>query len=121
MDVNRASQADLLRVPGIGPVSARRIVTARRTGKLGMQELQRIGVVLKRARFFILARDYSCGLRLEKENTVRALIDPHVFSFGTEQLSFFTPNTGLVLPGANDVHSVAQAVEEAVLCLATNL
>jgi len=121
VDVNRASLNDLLRVPGIGPVSARRILTARRTGKLGVQELQRIGVVFKRAQFFILARDYSCGLHLKKQNTVRALIDPHVFSFGTEQLSFFTPNAGLALPGVSDVHSVAQAVEEAVLCLATNL
>lgn len=121
VDVNRASLDTLLRVPGIGPTSARRILTARRTGALGLDELKRIGVVLKRARFFILARGYSCGLRLHKEDTVRALIDPQVFGFGTEQLSFFAPNGGIALPGAGDVRTVREAVEEAVLCLSASL
>ncbi len=121
VDVNRAPLDTLLRVPGIGPVSARRIVTARRTGTLGLDELARIGVVLKRARFFILARGYSCGLRLDAPTTVRALIDPQVFGFGTEQLSFFGPNGSVALPGAGDVRSVREAVEEAVLCLSAGL
>lgn len=48
----------LLRVPGIGPKSARRIVQARRQGTLSFQDLKKMGVVLKRARFFI-----TCGGR----------------------------------------------------------
>ena len=49
VDVNRAPVAMLLRVPGIGPKSVRRIRDARRQGALGLDELKRMGVVLKRA------------------------------------------------------------------------
>ena len=56
-----------------------------------MAELKKIGVVLKRARYFILTADYPVGLRLDKEATLRALIDPGAYSFGYEQLSLFGP------------------------------
>ena len=122
VDVNRASKEELLRIPGIGPVSARRILTARRTGKLGMDELKRIGVVLKRAQYFIITKDMPHGLSLKRETTVRALIDPGVFSHGMEQLSMFgNGGNQLALPGKEENMSVADAVEEAVLCLAGNL
>ena len=127
VDVNTAPLDRLLRVPGIGPKSARRIVSARREGRLGLAELKRIGVVLKRARYFITTKDDPRGLRLDKAVTVRALIDPKVYAFGVEQLSLFdapgVPVGGSVvaLPGSGDVSSVAEAVEEAVLCLASNL
>jgi putative DNA modification/repair radical SAM protein len=115
VDVNKADLQELLRVPGIGPVSARRIIIARRNGKLDMHALKRIGVVLKRARFFIVTGDCPRGLRLGKESAVRALVDPKVFSFGVEQLSFFGGPGALV--AADDVVSMEQAVEEAVSCL----
>jgi hypothetical protein len=91
VDINKASQTELLRVPGVGPTSARRIVIARRTGRLGMAELKKIGVVLKRAQYFIVTADYPLGLRTGKETIVRALIDPGVYSAGREQLSLFGP------------------------------
>lgn len=53
IDVNRASYSDLLRVPGIGVNSARRIVIARRSTKLSFEGLKSLGVVLKRAQYFI--------------------------------------------------------------------
>ena len=56
VEVNQASYAMLLRVPGIGVKSARRIVMARRTAKITFNGLKRIGVVLKRAHYFI-----TCG------------------------------------------------------------
>mgnify|MGYP000205354259 CR=1 FL=1 len=56
VEVNTASRAELLRVPGIGPKSALRIVEARRVQSLGMAELKRIGVVLKRAQYFITCK-----------------------------------------------------------------
>lgn len=123
IDVNTAGKEELLRIPGIGPTSAKRIVMARKTGRLGLMELKRIGVVLKRAKYFILTADSPTGLRTNKETTLRALIDPKVFSFGVEQLSLFGPeeNTPLGLPGAEDVKSMAEAAEEAVLCLAKRL
>lgn len=53
VEVNRADYYTLLRVPGIGVKSARRIVQARKTGKLDFADLKKIGVVLKRAIYFI--------------------------------------------------------------------
>ena len=91
VDVNAAAKEDLLRVPGIGPLGASRIVAARRTGRLGMAELKKIGVVLKRAQYFILTADFPAGLRFSKETTLRALIDPGAYTLGREQLSLFEP------------------------------
>ncbi len=94
MDVNRAPFEMLLRVPGIGPKSARRIWHARKQAALGLDELKRMGVVLKRAQYFITCRGFagahpgrgSAG----RERITRALIDPNVFSGGAEQLSLFS-------------------------------
>lgn len=54
MEIQTASYEDLMRVPGIGPKSASRIVQARRYGRLDFNNLKKMGVVLKRAHFFIL-------------------------------------------------------------------
>ena len=53
VEIMRADYEVLLRVPGIGPVSAKRIISARRTGHLQFEDLKKLGVVLKRAQFFI--------------------------------------------------------------------
>ena len=56
VEVQTASYAMLLRVPGIGPKSAGRITYARRYGRLDFASLKKMGVVLKRAQYFI-----TCG------------------------------------------------------------
>ena len=53
VDINRADYAALLRVPGIGVTSAKRIVAARRYAVFTPDGLKKIGVVMKRARYFI--------------------------------------------------------------------
>ncbi len=53
VEINRADYHTLLRVPGIGVKSAQRICGARRTGNLRFEDLKKIGVVLKRALYFI--------------------------------------------------------------------
>lgn len=53
VEINTAPQEMLLRVPGIGVKSAKRIVAARRVGRLDFAGLKKIGVVLKRAQFFV--------------------------------------------------------------------
>ena len=58
VEVEKGSYATLLRVPGIGPKSASRITYARRYGRLYFDNLKRMGVVLKRAHYFI-----TCGGR----------------------------------------------------------
>ncbi|MDR3314432.1 MAG: putative DNA modification/repair radical SAM protein [Oscillospiraceae bacterium] len=116
IDVQRAGKETLLRVPGIGSRSATRIVAERRSVKLDFAALKRMGVVLKRAQYFILAADHPRGLHLPGETVARALIDPKIFAFGMEQLSLFSPG-GLGLPGAGDVKNLREATEEAVLVM----
>ncbi|HKM33946.1 MAG TPA: putative DNA modification/repair radical SAM protein [Lachnospiraceae bacterium] len=53
VEINRASYEMILRVPGVGVKSAMRIVNARRTANLDFTSLKKIGVVLKRALYFI--------------------------------------------------------------------
>lgn len=56
IEVMDASLEMLLRVPGIGPVGARRILAARRTRRLCVDDLRGLGVAFKRARYFV-----TCG------------------------------------------------------------
>lgn len=61
VEIMTADLGRLLRVPGIGPTGARRILSARRTGLLHFDDLKKMGIVLKRAQFFIL-----CGGRMRE-------------------------------------------------------
>ncbi|WP_140918726.1 putative DNA modification/repair radical SAM protein [Limnobaculum xujianqingii] len=53
VDVNTADYATILRIPGVGVKSAKMIMVARKHGRLNLNGLKKIGVVLKRARYFI--------------------------------------------------------------------
>ena len=55
VEVNTADYETLLRIPGVGPVSAKRILSARRVGGLRVEHLRKLGVVMKRAQFFLTA------------------------------------------------------------------
>lgn len=74
VEVNRADYALLLRVPGIGMKSARRIVEARRFGRLDFADLKRIGVVLKRAAYFLTCNGRQMyPIRIEEDVLTRCL------------------------------------------------
>lgn len=90
VDVNTAPKEWLLRVPGIGPKSALRILSARRQAQLDLEGLRRIGVVLKRAQYFICCKGYGGSRNPKRETVVRALLDPMAFNAGCEQLSLFS-------------------------------
>ena len=67
VEVNRADREMLLRVPGIGVKSADRILSARRVGSLSFDDLKKIGVVLKRAIYFITCKGRMAdGTRLSE-------------------------------------------------------
>lgn len=53
VEINTASEQTLLRVPGIGPTSVKKIVSARRFGRVNFEMLKKMHVVLKRAQYFI--------------------------------------------------------------------
>lgn len=57
VDVNTAPYEMILRVPGIGVKSAKLIVVSRRYGRLSVPQLKKIGVVMKRAQYFIVNRE----------------------------------------------------------------
>ena len=75
VEVNKASLMELLRVPGIGNISARRIIIARRMGALTFNDLKKIGVVLKRANYFITCGGkYNNGLFLSTPQIYNSLL-----------------------------------------------
>ena len=93
VEAGTADYEMLLRVPGIGVKSARRILTARRAGTLSFDTLKKVGVVLKRAQYFL-----TCGGRLREGLRFRedgilphlvALEKPALMAAMPEQLSLF--------------------------------
>jgi putative DNA modification/repair radical SAM protein len=62
VDVNRADYEMILRVPGIGVKSAQLIVAARRHGRITGETLKKIGVVMKKAQYFITCSEISGGI-----------------------------------------------------------
>ena len=63
VEINRAPYEVLLRVPGLGVRSAQRIIRCRRAGPLTLDDLPKIGLVLKRARYFITVNGRYFGER----------------------------------------------------------
>lgn len=57
VDINRADYEMLLRIPGVGVKSARLIVASRRFSRLGFYELKKMGVVMKKAQYFITCHE----------------------------------------------------------------
>lgn len=67
VEINRADYEMLLRVPGIGVRSAKKIIMARRVKSLCFEDLKKLGVVIKRARFFITCKGkYFCNYDLDQ-------------------------------------------------------
>lgn len=75
VEVNTAPLEMLLRVPGIGVRSAKRIVAARRTGRIDFAGLKKIGAVLKRAQYFIVCGGKKMdGLTVTESGVFHALV-----------------------------------------------
>ena len=97
VEVNTAPRELLLRVPGIGVNSTLRILRARREQKLDFAGLRRIGVVLKRAQYFITCQGKTAeGVRITPDRALNALISDNVKqrlpieAGGGAQLSLFS-------------------------------
>lgn len=96
VEVNRASYDVLLRVPGIGYKSAGRIVKARRFGSLEFEDLRKMGVVLKRALYFITCSGKMMyKTKIEEDYITRNLLNTKerlpdsVAGMNYQQLSLF--------------------------------
>ena len=106
VEINRADYYTLLKVPGIGVNSAKRIVKARRSAPLDFGDIKKMGVVLKRALYFItcsgrmmyktrIEEDYIVRNLLDDEHSVRRRLGGDVTY---RQLSFFDDSQEELLP-----------------------
>ena len=95
VEANRADYEALLRVPGVGVVSARRILIARRTGPLHADDLRKLGVVMKRAQYFLTCSGrLASPLRLSHAGVLANLLAVERAALPAEtgaQLSLFAP------------------------------
>ena len=74
VEISRADYATLMRVPGIGTKSALRILKARRLGPLSFSSIRKMGVVLKRAQYFITCNGkMHVPIRLDEDFITRQL------------------------------------------------
>ncbi|MDH6365270.1 putative DNA modification/repair radical SAM protein [Enterococcus sp. PF1-24] len=98
VDVQTASYDILLRIPGVGPKGARNIMKARKYYRLHLADLKKLGIVIKRAQYFITCNGESVsGLIHDPEWVISSLISSRQYetlkaantqSLG-EQLSLF--------------------------------
>jgi len=94
VEINKADYYMLLRVPGIGVKSARRIVAARKVGIISHRDLKKLGVVLKRAKYFITCNGKYEGInRFLPENIKLSLLNDGKKDSRFEQISLFDLNT----------------------------
>lgn len=90
IEVNKAHYRELLRVPGIGILGAKRIVEARRHQQLDYEALKRLRIVLKRAKYFILCQGKFYGDLENPEDIYHFLtrIDPKSKNIDPLQMGF---------------------------------
>lgn len=78
LDINKADYPQLIRVPGIGPKSAKKIIQARKFGYLDWEHLKKMGIPLKKAQYFIILN----GKTMKK--TPQELIEREILKFHRE-------------------------------------
>ena len=88
IEINKASYKDLLRVPGLGVTSAKRIVMTRKYSTIRYEHLKKLGIVIKRAKYFIVVNGEFLGFKKENPELLRnALMEKE--KMVTEQLRLF--------------------------------
>ena len=99
VEINKASYEELLRVPGIGVLSANRIIAARRYTALDFLSLKKLGVVLKRAQYFAVCKGRKNeGLIIRQDNILKSLMSKKEFNMYKDanypkQTDFFENNS----------------------------
>lgn len=92
-EINKCSYNDLLKIPGIGVTSAKRIISSRKHFQITFKDLKNMGIVLKRAKYFITCNGkYFADSKLFNKNFIEAnliLEDKSPILIKKEQLSLF--------------------------------
>ena len=111
VEVNKASYETLLRIPGIGVISAKRIITTRKVHTLNFEDLRKLGIILKRAQYFITCKGkYYGDVSFDDEKIRNRLLymdKPSLDKQNSSQLSFFDDikpsSSGIILPGKKKI------------------
>lgn len=82
VDVNKATKEQILRIPGIGVKSVQKILQLRRRQKIRVSDLKVLGVIWKRAQFFVQTFDNNFGLRSLESSNLESHLKP------SKQLNF---------------------------------
>lgn len=90
VEINKADYYTLLRVPGIGTKSARRIIAARKHAKLDFSDIKKMGVVLKRALYFI-----TCSGRMMYHIPIEEGYITRQLIYGEKPTQLLLPNGGI--------------------------
>lgn len=103
VEINKASYNTLIRIPGIGIRGAQKIVSARRINSLDFFDLKKLGIVIKRAQYFITCKGKYYGTVAFDDMHIKKALTPK-FDLNSidevaEQLSFFDNNVdNLIIP-----------------------
>ena len=92
-EINEASYYDLLKVPGIGVTSAKRIIKSRQVFKINFNDLKKMGVVIKRAQYFITCNHkYFLNPSLFNQKFIESnlVLEQKPTSINSNQLSLFS-------------------------------
>ena len=118
VEINTAAYEVLLRVPGLGVIGAKKILKARRSTKLDFPDLKKMGIVLKRAQFFITCKGKTVlGIRYDPEAVLRGLLSEQSWELAgppMDQLSIF--NDTNELDSGNGINSLSTR-EDLLKCL----
>lgn len=94
VEINKAPYNTLIRIPGIGIRGAQKIVSARKINLLDFFDLKKLGIVIKRAQYFITCKGKYYGSTSFDDMKIRKALTPKfdLNSIDAEQLSFFDNN-----------------------------
>lgn len=92
IEINKASYETLIRIPGIGFTSARRIILTRKVHYLSFEDIKKLGVVIKRAKYFITCKGKYFGDSVFEPLYIRNKLENKklVENVNIQQLSFFS-------------------------------
>lgn len=90
IEINHADYEMLLRIPGVGVVSARRIILQRKVAPIHFDDLKKLGVVVKRAKYFLVCDGKFYGEKRLEPHILKSILNPKP---QYEQISIFDQNT----------------------------
>lgn len=104
IEVNSAPRKMLLRIPGVGVRSVQKIMAARKVHSLNFEDLKKLGIVLKRAQYFITCKGKYYGDIVFKEDFIKKRLSPkvdlnYIDNPKFEQITFFAKDSFTSITG----------------------